>query len=245
VRFVPAIGGGSWAVLSDPPQTFCKTGGRTLRNGEPVDSVQEILDTERQLGPLAWLVAGDHGWNRTRGYVTTWSVPGDRALGELRRLITKNKLAAGVASSTGIGRERVVGEVAGERFTASFYSPTEQATITPLSRVRVVGQVNDKPSDECDLLLWIRPGMGGLITLLVGVVLGLGTIAFGLGMFATKTEWESFGIALGIGLALMLIPFCLLLWSVVEGRANEGDLLNRLALCMQSDVAKGGLDPKP
>jgi hypothetical protein len=207
-----------------------------------MDSIQEILEAERQLGPLEWLVKGDHGLNRTRGYLTIWSVPSDLALSELGNLISNNRLAGEVASSTGVGRERVVGDVVGPRFTATFYSPTEQTTVTPLSRVRVVGQVNARSSDQSDLLLWIRPRLGGLITSVVGALLGLGAIVFGLVMFATKAEWESFSIAVGIGLALGLIPFGLLLWSVVEDRENEVELLARLALCMRSHAAKGDLD---
>jgi hypothetical protein len=134
----------------------------------------------------------------------------------------------------GIGRARVEGEVGEARFTASLYSPSDQASVTPLSRVSVQGQVNQTSPDECDLLLWIRPGIGGLITSLVGALLGLCVIVFGIVMFAAKAEWKSFGIAFGIGPALALIPFGLLLWSAVEGRTNETDLLNRLALCMKA-----------
>ena len=70
---------------------------------------------------------------------------------------------------------------------------------------------------------------------IVGALLGLLAILFGIGRFALQTEWESFFIAVGIGLALVLVPCLLTLWAVVEGRKNEADLLSHVGHCIGLD----------
>ena len=202
--------------------------------------MQEVIDKENQLGLLGWLLAGDYGRSRTRGYSTKWSISRAEAFGELRRLISKHKVAAEAVSSTGIGPEMIAGDLAEPAFTATLHSPGD-VVVMDWSRVTVRGQVNEASAHECDLLLWIRPAVSGLIASSVGALLGLIAIVFGLVMFAAKSEWQSFGIAFGIGLALILIPFGLLLWSIAEGRQNEAELLNRIALCMEAEASPKGL----
>ena len=68
-----------------------------------------------------------------------------------------------------------------------------------------------------------------------GALLGLLAIIFGISRFAVQTEWESFFIAVGIGLALVLVPCLLTLWAVVEGRENEAELLFEIGQHIGSD----------
>jgi hypothetical protein len=189
----------------------------------------DVKRLEHEYGALRWQIEGS-GTSRTRAYEASSSLAVDQAVQNLRNLLSDRAVKASISSSFGIGKEYVVGACDGRQFSAKLYSPAEQTTIAPLSRVLIRGLLS--PTERGHRLnMWIQPGPGGLITTVVGWVLGLGALLFGILRFATHSEWKSLAICCAIAAVLMAAATGLLIWSSHEGRQNEDEVLDRLAEC--------------
>lgn len=200
-----------------------------LRSRSDLDEnlvVDQVLSAEARLSDLQWLVRGQ-GTARTRYYQVESPLPPEEALAAIRSAISKDAFAGSFTSSTGIGHESLAGEVFESTFTAAFYDPRD-VNVLPLTRVEAQGEVVATPNGLSLLRLWLTPAASGLIFASVCAVIGIGAFFFGIVQFASQQWWESFGITIGIALALWAVPCGLLWWAVREGRANERELLSRL-----------------
>jgi hypothetical protein len=190
----------------------------------------DIREAEQSYGAWRWLIAG-HDLSRTRVYEVSSPVALDTAVMAFQNSLSNRVASASLASSVGIGKEHIIGFCNGEQLSARLFSPADQATVAPMSRVRMRGELAPTTSGGHRLTLSIQPGVGGLVTALIGCLLGFGAILFGVLRFGLRSEWKSFLVCGGVGLLLILIPCGLLVWSSFEGRRNENLLLNKLAEC--------------
>ena len=102
------------------------------------------------------------------------------------------------------------------------------------------GVVEEGDTHEGSIRLQLHPSSGGLVLSVIGLVLGLVSIIIGIVQFAIHSEWQSWGIATGIGLALAAVPLLLLAWAVHEGRNNERELLGLLGPCFEGAPSQLG-----
>jgi hypothetical protein len=192
--------------------------------------MQDVMDAENRLSSIAWLLRGD-GRGRTRSYEFTASAQKDEITGALDAVISERIDAARLTSATGLGSKRAAGSVVDGAFWARLYSPGD-AWVADWARVTIGGVVKETAADECWVGLQIRPSLIGIVASMVGLLLGLIAIGVGIAAFAVHSEWRDWGIATGIGLALIGVFLILLAWGVYEGRNNEREFLGLLAPCL-------------